>query len=98
MLGNKLLILEFCAPIRKSFRSKKKYFQPQKAWDKIEANDWMQLFKCFRKNLKKYDFQKCLANGPDSTKSGINKIDGMTYVKWCMERKRKEFQVRILFY
>ena len=58
----------------------------------------MQLLKCWRKNLKKYDFQKCLANGPDSTKSGISKIDGMTYVKWCMERKKKEFQVWILFF
>ena len=80
---------------------KKTFFQPQDAWnryDKIEEKEWMQLLKCWRKNLKKYDFQKCLANGPDSTKSGISKMDGMTYVKWCMERKKKEFQVWILFY
>ena len=58
----------------------------------------MQLLKCWRKNLKQYEFQKCLANGPDSTKKGINKMDGMTYVKWCMERKKREFQVWISFH
>ena len=99
MLGNNYNNSEL---IRKPLRFEKKtFFQPQDAWnryDKIEEKEWMQLLKCWRKNLKKYDFQKCLANGPDSTKSGISKMDGMTYVKWCMERKKREFQVWILFH
>ena len=43
--------------------------------------------------MEEFDLKTCIDKGPKDMKSGINEISHMNYVKWCMERERKNFQV-----